>query len=759
MNWQLVTEAKAIFEQILDSPIENRRSLLEQRCPGDSALRKEVELLLAGYESRTILSTPLPELLSAADRSPRTLGPYQIVRPLGQGGMGRVYLALRADGLHNQEVAIKVIDRALSTAETDLRIQREVRALAKLAHPNIVRFLDGGVTEDGLFYMVMEFVSGTPIDVFCDQRNLPERERLRIFLQLCDAVSYAHRNLIIHRDIKPSNVLVTTTGEPKLLDFGIAKLLDDEPSERFTRDGFNRLTVEYASPEQLRADASVSTASDIYSLGVLLYEILLSRPPYRFRGPLHHEIVTTILEDEPVRPTLDRELTAIVMTALRKEPDRRYASVDYFRDDIVRYLAGQPVKAFRDSRWYRFVKLVRRRRTLLAGVAVSAFAVLIAAGVAVYQGRRASTRFEDVRTLADTVVVETQVKLFGLPGALLARVYVQKMGVDFLERLLADSPRDEKLIHRLIYSLLMHSGGLSGVDGSDVGDTVGAQKVIERALELAERQWRANPNRLNTTYLAQTLYYLGRNLQERLDAKGARAAFLRAVEIQEVHFNGSTNLEAQENLALAMSLLGYQCAADGEQECALNYHQRSLTIRESNVRTASGKPRWLISKRRRDVSIALYLFAASQHKFGLLTGALSTIDRAIAEEEHLLSHQERHMETRKMLAQRLLLKAEVQLALGLLADARKTCERSTAFFRELAADEMESWRYKRNLGQSLGVLARICEAQGDRGLTLRHLSEQLPLTAAAAQKDPASAVAQAEWEQSKLHWERLSRNR
>ncbi len=365
----------------------NRRVYLESECASDPSLRLQVEsLILSSGEDVTGVLESVQRLAASAmstgagDR----IGNYEVVRELGHGGMGSVFLATRADDQYRKEVAIKLMNLAIAGPEMQARFRAERQILADLDHPNIARLLDGGATPSGLPYVVMEYVDGAPIDVYSRERNLSVAERLALFRQLCDAVIYAHRNLVVHRDIKPANVLVGRDGAPKLLDFGIAKLVGNgaPATVALTQVSERLMTPEYASPEQARGEP-ITTSSDIYSLGVLLYELLTGHRPFEVESRTAAGIRKTVCEAEPRRPSerggreLKGDLDNIVLMAMRKEPQRRYASVDRFSEDIRRYLEGFPVLA-RDDTWgYRTGKFVRRHRWSVA--AASVFLVLVIA--------------------------------------------------------------------------------------------------------------------------------------------------------------------------------------------------------------------------------------------------------------------------------------------------------------------------------------------------------------------------------------------
>ncbi len=388
---------------VLDEPL--RDEFLRRECAGDAALEQRVRGLL-NPEGMTATSPVGAGLRSAAaaelgpiagDR----IGPWEVVRQLGRGGMGTVVLAVRADDQYRRQVAIKLIHAPLAGPEMLARFRSERQILANLDHPNIARLLDGGATPQGMPYVVMEYVDGRTIDVYCVEHRLPVRARLELFRQLCDAVTCAHRNLVVHRDIKPANVLVTKEGTAKLLDFGIAKLLsEDDGTPRtvvLTQVHERLMTPDYASPEQVMGQA-ITTATDTYSLGVLLYELLTGKRPFQLAMTSAVEMQRLVCDTEPPRPSLraagiDPDLDNIVLMAMRKEASRRYGSVEQFSDDIRRYLEGFPVLAREDSWRYRAGKFVRRHRLAVgAAVALAVIIVGFAAGMALLARRVSAER-------------------------------------------------------------------------------------------------------------------------------------------------------------------------------------------------------------------------------------------------------------------------------------------------------------------------------------------------------------------------------
>jgi tetratricopeptide (TPR) repeat protein len=388
-RWQRIQE---LFHAASDLDTRERTDYLDRACGDDPGLREDVDALLASLSESADLFAPLSAerarvfQLTPGPKEGERIGPYQIVRQIGRGGMGAVYAAVRSDGQYRQQVAIKLVRPDVSGAGVLARFRTERQILANLDHPNIARLLDGGITQPGAPYLVMELVDGVPIDQYCRNRNLSIRERLVLFRTVCSAVQHAHHSLLVHRDIKPSNILVTKDGVPKLLDFGIAKLLSSEGTGQndVTRLAERPMTLDYASPEQVRGELT-TTATDIFSLGVLLYELLSGQRPYETASTHPAEAQRRICEVEPVRPSahnreVGKELDDIVAMAIRKEPKERYSSVEKLSADMQNYLDGFPVLATRGSTRYYALKFIRRHRAWVA-VAISGVVVLTGFGI------------------------------------------------------------------------------------------------------------------------------------------------------------------------------------------------------------------------------------------------------------------------------------------------------------------------------------------------------------------------------------------
>ena len=531
-RWQQVRE---LLDRALDLQDSERAPFLDQACAGDSELRAEVESLLDSHQraGSVFLKKPAFDIKGSttANRVGHRVGVYRLIEQVGQGGMGEVYRAERADGQYDQQVAIKFVRAGYDTAAIVERFRNERQVLASLDHPNIARLLDGGTTEDGIPYLVMELIEGTPIDQYCQTHQLVISERLRLFQLVASAVQYAHQHLVIHRDIKPGNILVTSEGVPKLLDFGIAKILD--PSDSSQQTAVNPMTPEYASPEQIRGEP-VTTATDVYSLGVVLYQLLTERSPYPKDTHAPHEFARAICEYEPERPSsvilksalrartaqpaqrqslgrqespaklrrsLRGDLDTIVLRAMHKDRQRRYASVEQFSGDIGRHLEGLPVIARRDSWTYRAEKFAVRHKI---GVAATALILLaIAAGVAATireahiaaaNERRAEDRFNDVRKLANSLMFELHDSIRDLPGSTPARKLLVSRALEYLDGLSADAKTDASL-QRELASGYERIGDVQGQqDQANLGNPAGAVASYRKALAIRESLARADPN-------------------------------------------------------------------------------------------------------------------------------------------------------------------------------------------------------------------------------------------------------------------------
>lgn len=528
-------EVHDVFTAVVSASPAERSEILAAASP---EVRSDVESLLTAHDSAgDFLERPVFSMLESARHrmAGAAIGPYRLVRELGRGGMGTVYLAVREDGEFAQRVAIKVVRRGAAVAE---RFRQERQILAALEHPNIARLIDGGVTSEGVSYLVMEYVDGTPIHLHA--RALPLPEKLRLFLQLCDAVQYAHRALIVHRDLKPANVLVTADGVPKLLDFGIAKLITESGDAPATRV----MTPQYASPEQL-AGLPVTTSSDVYSLGVLLFEILTGRAPFGESRTFadRAEPPSRVRSDRALRNDLD----AIVLTALESDLTHRYRSVERLADDVRRHLEGKPVSAHRSTVLYRSTKFVRRHTAVVAIAVIAALAAGAAFTLTLQQKRLAERRFDQVRSLARSVVFDLHDAIAPLPGSTPARAMLVRRALVYLDALAAEA-RDNGELQRELVEAYLRIGDVQGLPyQANLGDTQGALASYSKARKLIEGLLRAAPDDVAAQTLAADVHdRLGLVQQRMFRWPEAIAAHETARAIRE-----SLPAEPRRDLALA----------------------------------------------------------------------------------------------------------------------------------------------------------------------------------------------------------------
>jgi len=475
-RWRRVDE---IFAATADIPADQIGAFLDRECNGDLSLRRDVEALLVYDTSKkedlfegavaqaagmiSITRTEVRQDL-AEKRVGTRIGHYLLKQVIGFGGMGVVYLAVRDDARMQKRVAVKLVQQGRDSKFIRDRFHQERQILAQLEHPNIARFIDGGLTTDDLPYYVMEYVEdGESIIDYCIKKNLPLRQRLSLFLQVCAAVNYAHRNLVVHRDLKPGNVLVGTGGVLKLVDFGIAKVLsEDAAGGAQTQTMVRMLTPDYASPEQVHSLA-ITTATDVYSLGAILYELLSGHPAHRFRNYSNTEIERVVCMEDPLRPSravllgepspekqrlskeLQSDLDSIVAMAMRKEPNHRYPSVEQLMDDVENYMAGRPVMAHQGTIRYRAGKFVRRHKLPMAAGAALILTLIGGIGATTYQARRAERRFQQVRQLASTLLNEFDVRVQSLPQSVELRQWMSSTVVQYLDNLAAEAGSDDGL--------------------------------------------------------------------------------------------------------------------------------------------------------------------------------------------------------------------------------------------------------------------------------------------------------------------------
>ncbi|HEV7670140.1 MAG TPA: serine/threonine-protein kinase [Thermoanaerobaculia bacterium] len=584
-----------LFAEALDRPTVERPAFLDAACAGDAALRAEVEQLLAAdVEGCGFLESPPDGMLRLTlddHEESGSLGPYRLLGKIGSGGMGTVYLARREDEHYRRDVAIKVLHFGLANTQAFHRFVAERQILARLEHPNVARLYDGGSTDDGRPYLVMERVDGLPVDEYCDRQRLTLEQRLVLFQKICAAVQYAHQNLLVHRDLKPANILITPEGEPKLLDFGIAKQLAPEADDTLlrTRIGLRLLTPRYASPEQILG-AAITTASDVYSLGIILYELLAGRSPYLTSTEPQYEIERAICEKEPERPSLallrpgppsleeiaaarklrpqslvhrlSGDLDNIVLMALRKEPGRRYGSASQLSLDLDKHLQNLPVTARADTLRYRVRKFTRRHT---AAVAATAAVVLLVAGfvASLIAQRRKLGEERDKARYALSFLVDTfkQADPYQTKGESLTARDILDQGADRVSREVAGQPDVQAAVMDAI-----------GEVNLGLGRYAEAEPLLVRSLAL-----RRQASGASTLDVADSLEHLADLHNERSDRPGAAAYLREALAIRRLH-PGDNDLAVARTLNRLGAILVAQGVSPGAAPEIETIHREALAI-------------------------------------------------------------------------------------------------------------------------------------------------------------------------------------
>ncbi len=580
MNSQRWAQVHRLFDQAVDLPEAERIAFLNEQCGDDAELRIEVEAMLAADSGEVTLLDPINAAVVAyqsdegRDFGGRQLGSFVLKRLLGLGGMGAVYLAEREDGDFNQKVAIKLL--RIHNKELAGRLADERRILGQLRHPYIAQLHDSGETDDGLPYLVMEYVEGISVDKFCAEQKLTTAQKLRLFKKICDAVHYAHRHLVVHRDLKPSNILVTRDGLPKLLDFGIAKINDPYRQEtEATQLGHQAWTPSYATPEQIRG-MPISTATDMYALGLVLYRLLTGNNAQPVAELSVEESIRHICEQQPPAPSqvagVSGDLDRIVFRALHKDPAQRYASVAALSDDIDRYLEGMPVQAAGDDLIYRLRKFVQRHKAAV-GMGVLAMLVVCVAAVSVIQDRaRALAAEAEAVAQLDRAnsITDFLLDIFRA-GDIRHRDADEITPQDLLDKAYADIQADASLEPAIRVDLMIAIGHAYGNSG--IYDT--ATEVFQAALE----QLQEMPDRIKR---AQVLSEMGHNYYRGQETVSARAPLEEALAIQLEELPADA-----VHLADTLNHLGVVLSVLGEYQQAKVYLEQSLQIRQQRQQPSS----------------------------------------------------------------------------------------------------------------------------------------------------------------------------
>ncbi len=800
MSDELYQRARKLYLEVCDLDATARQAILERECKGDPELRAEVESLLRRREPPTAtvpLREPPSPIARSDDKEPHQIGPYRIIREQGRGGMGVVYVGVREGDQFRRRVAIKVLKKGMDTDEILHRFELERQLLAALNHPGIARLYDGGETAECLPFFVMEYVEGQPIDEYCDTHRLRIAERLELFRLVCSAVHYAHQNLIVHRDLKPGNILVTKDGVPKLLDFGIAKLINPELSLISgdpTAPELRVMTPEYASPEQARGDP-ITTASDVYALGVLLYEMVTGHRPYRIRSRIRAEIERVICEVEPERPStaisrveellpeeiskgatttitpervskvregrpdrlrkrLAGDIDNIVLMAMRKEPQRRYKSAEQFADDIQRHLAGLPVIARRDTFGYRCAKFMGRHRTGVA--AAAAFVLLLVGGIsttswqasvaaaerdvaererttAQQQRDLAQNMFDRVRELARIFMFDFHDAIQELDGSVPARQLLVTTALAYLDGL-ADEAGDDPELKRELSAAYDRVGDIrGGIRNPSLGDTSGALESYGMALDLRRDLIAEGPQDLQ---LRKELATSHMKVGDLLLQQGGRAAALHhyreALSISEAL--AAADLSHLPQVAMQLDNVGKALSDMGLLEQARQHYERSLQIRRQVVAGQPDEPTW-----RRRLSVGLNRVGEILAKLGDPEGALRHYQEALEIREQLAgANPDSGRADRDLALSQAFVAAQLR-ELGRYEEATAHLESGLPIFEARVQLDPLDARARRDLAWALLESGQVRLATGDSGGALERYRRSESIIAALAASDADNA--------------------
>lgn len=767
-RWQQI---KSILADALEREDRAERArFVEQSCQGDAALRREVESLLD--RETTVLETIADGAGTVLRAQPgtanagRRLGAYELVREVGRGGMGAVYLAQRADGRFEQQVAVKLLKRGTDTEEVLRRFHAERRILARLEHPNIARLLDGGETGDGLPFFVMEYVPGVPLTAFARQHGLSVRARLELFGKVCAAVQFAHQNLVVHRDLKPGNILVTANGEPKLLDFGLARLLGppegDASALEITTEQSRRLTPAYASPEQARG-AALTTVSDVYSLGAILYELLANRAPHTFSSPHPPpaELLRVITEQEPVRPSVAAEarlrpllrgdLDNIVALAMRKDFARRYQTVSALADDLRRHLASRPVRARADTWRYRTAKFVHRNKTGVAVGGLVFLALTAAVVVSLREARQAERRFNDVRALAHSILFDFHDSIRDLPGSTPARRLLVTQALAYLERLRREAGGDLALRRELAQAYI-RVGDLQGRPNyANLGDLPGALASYRRAVAIAAS---LPPDEASEAVQADAWNALGELLAGSDPTREEALHLIRhALSVRETSLARAPQ-EPTARRAVATSLLSLGDAVFA-RDIEVRYRQddamtaerlylRALSLCESlhTEFPANLSDTRSLAKVHYRLGGVYYILGQIKHDDPVIfKRGLEHQRRSIQLREESLAASPANGQLKRDLADGLTVKADLQTRLGDAAGALADCRRAISLFSELAAADPDNYWARLDLAFAFYKMTYPQRATGDGPGAIESADRAVAIYNAIAVADPTSLSA------------------
>lgn len=771
--WQRI---RPILESALELDPVGRSSFLDGACANPN-LRREVESLIASHDQAGTNALGIGSSLefNASEevhfRLPpgKRIGVYEVVEEIAVGGMGAVYRAIRADGQYQQQVALKIVRSELGAESTAIRFRNERQILASLDHPNIAKILDGGTTPDGLPYFVMELIDGKPITDYCDRHKLTVDDRLKIFRTVCSAVHYAHQRLVVHRDIKPSNILITSNGVPKLLDFGIAKILDPTlllENATATAPGLWIMTPEYASPEQLRGEP-ITTSTDVYSLGLVLYELLAGQRAHRFPSHLPHEVARVILETDPGKPSaaiprknqvarqvvneavpapelicghraespeklqhrIAGDLDNVVLKAIRKDPRERYNSADQLSEDIRKHLEHMPILARKSTVAYRCRKYFFRHKIGVCTAALVFLSLLTGMGLTLREARvaranelRAERRFGEVRALANSLLFEIHDGIRNLPGSTSVRQLLVTKALRYLDSLSQEAGGDLSLQHELAAAYDRVGDLQYSTDYANQGDTVGALGSYRKALAIRESLARLNP-RDSTIQLELADEYF--RLADTTEATGNFPAALdlfRKIPLITQRVRGKTpGSDILDREAGSYYYMGRVLGEMGDSAGALENHRKALAIRTSGK---AADPEELI-RLRTHLAGDYAGIAEAMMSAGQLDGGIRMQEEAIQILEALSKSDPNSAPLRHFLGNCYGLLGTMWEKQGDAAKALQYRRRGHKVFEQLTASDPQNTLARKNFAFSDESLGRSLIAVGKTREGLQHLREGL----------------------------------
>jgi eukaryotic-like serine/threonine-protein kinase len=704
------------------------------------------------------------------------VGAYRLIGEIGRGGMGTVFRAVRSDPAFDREVALKLVDPGIASEEALRRFRSERQILARLEHPHIAALFDGGTTDDGRPYLVMELVNGRPLDAYCDERSTSIRERLALFRSVCEAVHYLHQNLVVHRDLKPANILVTAEGVPKILDFGIAKLMADTPDAApAPATLLVAMTPEYASPEQVTG-RPITTASDVYSLGVVLYELLAGQKPYEMAARSPEEILRAVCQTTPRRPSavrnrreLQGDLDTIVLKALHKEPERRYGSAHELAEDVRRHLEGKRVLARGDALGYRLSRFVRSHRAIALGGPLILLILGLGFAAAAREARlaeasrvRAEKRFEDARRLANSLVFEVHDAIESLPGATAARALLLKRASEHLDALAVDAPGNPELAEELasafqkLADVQGHPGaanlghtdeslvnqhkalalrrGLAAERPGDLDrqdrlaatlinqsysepDAATALRLTHEARAIAERLAQQMPDQTKARRRLATAHYaVAARLADDGDLSGSAASYEAAAALfEEIHRTDPTSATASRDLALSEKRLAGILSVQGDAKGALVRSRRAVVLDEAVLAARPGS-----AAAERDLSVSLVDLAEGLVTTGDPGGAVPVFKRALEIRNRLMVADAKNDLARRDVVSVLTRLGGAQTEARDLAGARQALEAARGLLPKDAARDGSA-------ATLAEAAARLHEAEGQPAQALASWRESLAL--------------------------------